>query len=395
MNHLQGKQILLGVTGSIAVYRSLDLIRLLQAKGAEVKVIMTKGAQAFITPLTFSAISRNKVYTDIFQTYPEYPIVHLDLAKWADALVIAPASADILAKLAQGIADDLLTSTFLGCSKPVLIAPSMNPQMYAHPAVQANIARLKSYGFHILASTQGKTACGDVGQGRLPPVENMVEAIEFLFSKKDLTAYKVLITAGPTQEAIDPIRFITNRSSSRMGFALAKTAYQRGAKVTLISGPTSLKPPYGVNFLSVTTTQDMLEAVLRHFPFVDVVVMAAAVMDFKPLYHPHKIKKREKLSLSLEKTPDILAILGKEKKHQYLIGFAAETKDLLAEAMKKLNAKNLDMIVANEISQSNTGFKATTNKVSVIYKNGAYEQWPLMSKEDVAWRLWDRIKTFL
>ena len=391
MNSLQGKQILLGVTGSIAVYRSLDLIRLLQAKGAEVKVIMTKGAQAFITPLTFSAISRNKVYTDIFQTYPEHPIIHLDLARWADALVISPASADILAKLAQGIADDLLTSTFLGCSRPVLIAPSMNPQMYAHPTVQANIAQLKKYGFHILASTQGKTACGDVGQGRLPPVENIVEAIESLFSKKDLTGYKVLITAGPTQEAIDPIRFLTNRSSGRMGFALAKTAYQRGAMVTLISGPTSQKPPYGVNFLSVTTTQDMLEAVLRHFPSVDVVVMAAAVMDFKPLYYPHKIKKREKLSLSLEKTPDILAILGKEKKHQYLVGFAAETQNLLAEALKKLKSKNLDLIVANDVS----GFEATTNKIVLIYKNGAYEKWPLMSKEDVAWRLWDRIKTFL
>jgi len=267
----------------------------------------------------------------------------------------------------------------------------MNPQMYAHPTVQANIAQLKKYGFHILASTQGKTACGDVGQGRLPPVENIVEAIESLFSKKDLTGYKVLITAGPTQEAIDPIRFLTNRSSGRMGFALAKTAYQRGAMVTLISGPTSLKPPYGVNFLSVTTTQDMLEAVLRHFPSVDVVVMAAAVMDFKPLYYPHKIKKREKLSLSLEKTPDILAILGKEKKHQYLIGFAAETQNLLPEAMKKLKSKNLDLIVANDVS----GFEATTNKIVLIYKNGAYEKWPLMSKEDVAWRLWDRIKTFL
>ena len=391
MNLLQGKHILLGVTGSIAVYRSLDLIRLLQAKGAEVKVIMTKGAQAFITPLTFSAISRNKVYTDIFQTYPEYPIIHLDLAKWADALVIAPASADILAKLAQGIADDLLTSIFLGCSKPVLIAPSMNPQMYAHPTVQTNISKLKNQGYQVLTPSEGKTACGTSGQGRLPLVEDIVEVIEALFSKKDLTGYKVLITAGPTQEAIDPIRFFTNHSSGRMGFTLAKIAYQRGAKVILISGPTSLKPPYGVNFLSIITTEEMKQAVLKHFSSMDVVVMAAAVTDFKPVYHPHKIKKREKLSLSLEKTPDILAILGKEKKHQYLIGFAAETKDLLAEAMKKLKAKNLDMIVANDVS----GFEATTNKIVLIYKNGSYEKWPLMSKEEVAWRLWDRIRTFL
>jgi phosphopantothenoylcysteine decarboxylase/phosphopantothenate--cysteine ligase len=395
MNLLKGKNILLGVTGSIALYRSLDLIRILQKKEVNIKVIMTKGAQAFINPLTFSSLSRNEVYTDFFKIYPKYPIIHLDLAKWCDTLLIVPATANILAKLAQGVADDLLTCTVLACSKPILIAPAMNPHMYAHKAIQNNINQLKTYGYQFLAPIEGKTACGEEGQGRLLSPENIAQAVEAVFSKKDLKDTKVLVTVGPTHEPIDPVRFISNRSSGQMGFAVAKIAFQRGAEVILVSGPTCLKPPYGVNFLGIKTAEEMKNAVLAHFSSIDVVVMAAAISDFKPSYSAYKIKKQKTINLTLKNTPDILTLLGQQKTHQILVGFAAETNELITQAIKKLKAKNLDIIVANDVSKVGAGFEVATNQVSVIYKNGSQEEWPLMPKEEVAFRLWDRIRALL
>ncbi|MDL1970803.1 MAG: bifunctional phosphopantothenoylcysteine decarboxylase/phosphopantothenate--cysteine ligase CoaBC [Candidatus Desulfofervidaceae bacterium] len=392
---LKDKHILIGITGSIAAYRIPDLIRLLQGQGAEVKVILTKGAQAFITPLTFAALTRNQVYTDIFEFYPEHPVIHLDLGAWADAFVIAPASANILAKLAQGIADDLLTSTVLGCKKPVLICPAMNTNMYFNAAVQANIARLREFGMDVMTPAQGKLACGVEGAGRLPDVQGILEKIEAILLPQDLAGYKMLVTAGPTQEPIDPVRFISNRSSGKMGLAIACAACQRGAEVTLISGPTHLKPPYGVNFIPVTTAEEMKNAILKSFPQMDAVIMAAAVADFKPAYVPHKIKKSEQITLSMQKTDDILSLLGQQKQHQLLVGFAAETQNLIKEACKKIRQKNLDMIVANNVMQPGAGFEVSTNQVTIIYRNGVREQWPLMTKKAVAMRLLDRVKELL
>ena len=395
LNLLKDKHILLGVTGSIAAYRVPDLIRQLQAKGAKIKVIMSKGAQAFITPLTFSALTGHSVYTDVFHFYREHPIIHLDLARWADIFVIAPASADVIAKLAQGIADDLLTSTALGCSKPILVCPSMNPNMYFNPVVQANLRRLTQNGFYVMQPVTGKLVCGAKGQGRLPAIEDIIARIEMFFFPQDLRSYKILVTAGPTQEAIDPVRFISNRSSGKMGFAIAKVAAARGAEVILISGPTQLRPPYGVNFVYVTTTKEMKEAVFKYYPEVDAVVMAAAVADFRPKYTPQKIKKADNLTLYLEKTEDILSLLGQDKRHQVLVGFAAETGDPLPEGERKLRQKHLDLVVANDVTQPEAGFGTETNQVILIYHNGVRERWPLMSKEEVAMRLLDRIKGFL
>lgn len=395
LNLLKNKHILLGITGSIAAYRMPDLIRQLQAKGAKVKVIMTKGAQAFITPLTFSALTGHPVYTDVFHFYSEHPIIHLDLARWADIFVIAPASADVIAKLAQGMANDLLTSTALGCSRPILVCPSMNPNMYFKPAVQANLRRLTQNGFYVMQPAKGKLACGTEGQGRLPAIEDIIARIEMFFFPQDLRRYKILVTAGPTQEAIDPVRFITNRSSGKMGFAIAKLAAARGAEVILVSGPTQLRPPYGVNFISITTTQEMKEAVFECYPEVDAVIMAAAVADFRPRYTPQKIKKADGLALYLEKTEDILSLLGQYKRHQLLVGFAAETGDPLAEAKRKLEQKRLDLIIANDVTQPGAGFGTETNQVTLIYRNGVRECWPLMYKEEVAMRLLDRIKGLL
>ncbi len=395
MQVLKNKHILVGVTGSIAAYRIPDLIRSLQNKGAQVKAIMTKGAQAFITPLTLSALTRNQVYTDIFEFHSEYPIIHLNLTDWADLFVIAPASADIIAKLAQGMADDLLTSAALGCPRPILVCPAMNTRMYLNPAVQRNLNILEKLGFHLMKPATGNLACGVQGQGRLPDIEDITTWIESFFFPKDLKGYKVLVTAGPTQEFLDPVRFISNRSSGKMGFAIAKIAAARGAKTILISGPTSLRPSYGVEFIPVVSCAEMKEAVLSLYEDVDVVIMAAAVADFRPCYVSQKIKKTERLNLELEKTEDILFVLGQRKRHQLLIGFAAETKDLLKEAQRKLQQKNLDLIVANDVIQPGAGFESETNKVSLIYRSGARENWPLMSKEAVAMRLIDRIKRIL
>lgn len=395
MSILKHKHILIGITGSIAAYRIPDLIRLLQSQGAEVRVMMTKGAQTFITPLTFAALTRHQVYTDIFGFYPEHPVIHLDLGRWADIFVIAPASANTLAKLAQGIADDLLTSTVLGCKKPVLICPAMNTNMYFNAAVQTNIARLRELGMKVMTPAQGKLACGVEGAGRLPDVQDILEKIEAILLPQDLARYKILVTAGPTQEPIDPVRFISNRSSGKMGFAIACAACQRGAEVTLISGPTHLKPPYGVNFIPIITAEEMKNAILNAFPQMDAIIMAAAVADFKPVYAPHKIKKSEQITLSLQKTDDILSLLGQQKQHQLLVGFAAETQNLIKEAYKKLRQKNLDMIVANNVVQPGAGFEVSTNQVTIIYRNAAYEQWPLMTKKAVAMRLLDRVKELL
>ncbi len=395
MQILLNKRILLGVTGSISAYKMFDLVRRLKTEGAETRVILTKGAQTFVTPLPFEVFTKHHVYTDIFRFSPDYPIIHIDLAKWADILVISPATAHVLAKLSQGIADDLLTNIVLVFDKPILLCPSMSESMYEKKIVQENIKRLKQQGFYVMAPTTGRLASYMVGTGRLPEVDDIIEMIRSFFMPKGLSGYKILVTAGPTKEPIDPIRFLSNYSSGRMGFALAKIAQFCGAEVTLISGPTNLRPPYGVDFISVETAKEMKETVMDQFEKVDAVIMAAAVADFMPVYSEKKIKKQKGLTLHLEEAPDILRELGKMKKRQILVGFSAETGNVFLEATRKLKEKCLDLIVANDVTLPGVGFSVPTNKVTLINKNGVREEWALMSKEKVAMRLCDRIGELL
>lgn len=395
MQILLNKRILLGITGSISAYKMFDLVRKLKIEGAETRAILTKGAQAFFTPLPFEVFTHHRVYTDIFKFSPDYPIIHIDLAKWADILVISPATAHILAKLSQGIADDLLTNIVLAFNKPTLLCPSMSEGMYKKNIVQENIKKLKQLGLYIMTPTVGRLASYKVGTGRLPEVDDIIEVIKSFFMPKDLSGYRILVTAGPTREPIDPIRFLSNYSSGRMGFSLAKIAKFRGAEVTLISGPTNLRPPYGVSFIEVEKAEEMRGAVMDQFDKVDAVIMAAAVADFRPLYSEKKIKKQKEPILHLEEAPDILKELGKKKKGQILVGFSAETGDVLLEASRKLSEKCLDLIVANDTTLAGAGFSVPTNKVTLIDKNGVREEWALMSKEKVAMRLCDRIGDLL
>lgn len=392
---LSKRRILLGITGSISAYKMFDLVRRLKIEGAEIKVILTKGAQAFVAPLPFEVFTRHGVYTDIFKFSPNYPIIHVDLAKWAEIFVISPATAHVLAKLSQGIADDLLTNVVLAFDKPILLCPSMNDKMYKKDVVQENIKRLKQLGLYVMSPTVGRLASYTVGTGCLPEVDDIIEVIKSLFMPRDLSGYRMLVTAGPTREPIDPIRFLSNYSSGRMGFSLARIAKFRGAEVTLISGPTYLKPPYGVSFIKVETAEEMRKAVVSQFEKADAVVMASAVADFRPAYSEKKIKKQKGLILHLEENPDILKELGKMKKGQILVGFSAETGNLFLEARRKLNEKCLDLIVANDITLPGAGFSVPTNKVSLIDKNGVREEWALMSKEKVAMKLCDRIRELL
>ena len=395
MHILQNKHILLGISGSISAYKMFDLVRRLKIEGAEIRVILTRGARAFVAPLPFEVFTGHRVYTDIFEFSSDYPTLHIDLANWADTLVISPATAHILAKLSQGLADDLLTSIALTLDKPILLCPSMNEKMYKKNIVQENIKRLKQLGFYLVEPVVGRLASYKVGTGRLPEIDDIIEVIKSIFMPKDLRGYKILVSAGPTREPIDPIRFLSNYSSGRMGFSLAKIAWLRGAEVTLVSGPTALKPPYGVHFISIETAEEMKEAIINQFSRVDAVIMAAAVTDFRPVYSEKKIKRQKGVVLNLEENPDILKELGKKKKGQVLIGFSAETGDVFLEASRKLKEKSLDLIVANDVTLPGAGFCVPTNRVTVISKDGVYEQWPVMSKEEVAMRLFDRIRELL
>ncbi len=390
---LKGKKIILGVTGGIAAYKAAELVRELVRSGAEVFVVMTRSAQAFITPLTFQTLSGNRVTTELFSLTEESEIGHISLADRADLLVIAPATANIIGKIAGGIADDMLTTIVMATKAPVLLAPAMNVHMWENPICQENIQKLRGRGFHFIDPEAGELACGYEGKGRLAEIPAIVEEIRSILSPKDLSGESLLVTAGPTEEPIDPVRFLSNRSSGRMGFAVARAARLRGAQVILVSGPSALAVPSGVKFIPVRTAAEMREAVLGSLPEVSVLVMAAAVSDYRPKgTSPEKIKKSQaELTLPLELNPDILREAGQRKERRLLIGFAAETESLLANARKKLAEKNLDLIVANDVSLPGAGFSVDTNIVKLIDRSGKIEELPLMSKEDLADRVLDRV----
>lgn len=389
------KTIVLGVTGGIACYKAVELVRLLVKAGYQVQVIMTRGAMEFVTPLTFQTLSGHPVATETFNLTQESEIGHINLADAADLFVIAPATANIIGKIAGGIADDLLTTVLMATQAPVLIAPAMNIHMYDNPILQENLRKLHRVGYHILEPAEGFLACGYEGKGRLPDPETIAAEIDRLLKKNDLTGERFLITAGPTREAIDPVRYISNRSSGKMGYALARAAARRGAEVVLVSGPTALASPAGVRLVSVTTAAEMHDAVMREFAAATAVVMAAAVADYRPVAIAEQKIKRGKgpMELRLEPNADIVKALGANKAGKLLIGFAAETQDLTANASKKLSEKNLDMIVANNVAEAGSGFDGDTNIATILDRNGGAQALPLMSKDDLAERIYDHFLT--
>ena len=395
MASLDGKEMLLGVTGGIAAYKAADLVSYLTKSGASVSVIMTRNATKLVAPLTFQTISRNPVAVDMFSADTDWRPGHISLADRADILVIAPATANIIARLAHGIADDMLSTTALAVRCPILIAPAMNCHMYENPIFQRNMEILRQHGVVFVEPEYGQLACGYEGKGRLADTEKIVQEILSLVNKsEDLAGKTVLVTAGPTREALDPIRFITNRSSGKMGYAVAEAAFSRGADVVLISGPTVLPEPAGVKLVSVETTGQMRDKVFEHAYQADVVIMAAAPLDYRPqTVSPRKIKKDHgELALTLERTPDILAELGQHKRHgQILVGFSMETENLLDNAREKLRKKNVELIVANDVSQEGAGFGTDTNIVWVIDSSGEEKKLPLMSKRDVADAILDEV----
>lgn len=389
---LKGKHILIGVTGSIAAYKAAELISRLKKCGAETKVIMTRAATEFVTPLTFQSMSQNPVACDMFTQPVTWEIEHISLAKWADVLIIAPASANCIGKLAGGIADDMLTTVAMAFRGPLLIAPAMNTAMYKSQAVTDNIEILKRRGVRFIEPAAGRLACGDTGRGKLAPVSDLLDEIFYAASPKDLSGLDVLVTAGATCEALDPVRFITNHSSGRMGIELARAARARGSCVTLVAGQVRVPFPADVQVISVTDARDMHRACMAHFAQADIVIKAAAVGDYRPsVYADNKIKKSDSLSISLVKNPDILADMGAQKhKNQLLIGFCMETENLIQNAIQKLENKNLDMIVANHLLEENAGFQSENNTVTILSRGGSQEALPNMSKLQVANKILDR-----
>jgi len=393
---LRGKTIVLGVTGGIAAYKAVEVLRLLVKSGAEVHVVMTRHAMEFVTPLTFQTLSNNPVHSELFDLYQEKEIGHISLADRADLFLVVPATANIIGKVANGIADDLLSTTLMATKAKVLFAPAMNVNMWENPTYRTNQMRLEELGYAFLEPVSGSLACGWEGKGKLPDPVEIVARAQRMFSPPDLEGETLLVTAGPTREAIDPVRYLSNHSSGKMGYAIAEAAVERGAKVILISGPTSLSCPRGVVFEAVTTALEMQEAVFKYFDASSIVIKAAAVADYRPVTSASsKLKKRDGLPPVIEvvENPDILAALGQRKQHQLLIGFAAETDDLLANARQKLESKNLDMIVANDITQAGAGFDVDTNIVRFICRGGAVEELEMLDKREVAERLLDKILT--
>ncbi len=392
---LQDKQLILGVCGGIAAYKSVQLLRLMTQQGARVRVVMTRHAGEFVAPLTFEALSGEPVCIDLFdRTDRDASIRHIDWAQEADAAVIAPATANLVAKLANGTADDALSTFLLAMICPVLVCPSMNTHMYQHPSVQRNLDRLKSDGHMVLEPGAGQLACGTVGPGRLPEPEQILDRLISRLTPKDLAGKRVLVTAGPTREFIDPVRFISNPSSGKMGFAVAAAAEHRGAEVTLVTGPTRLSDPAGIQTIRVVSAREMAGAVFDHFEAADIIIKTAAVSDYSPRETAdHKIKKgAEEMSLALQKNIDILRTLGGRKRpNQFLAGFAAETRDLRENACKKLVEKNLDMIVGNLVGNPDSGFSADTNRVTLFFPNREKEPLEIMDKASVAHRILDRI----
>jgi phosphopantothenoylcysteine decarboxylase/phosphopantothenate--cysteine ligase len=396
----KNKTILLGVTGSIAAYKTADWVRALGREGASVRVVMTQAACRFVAPLTFAALSGNEVHTDMFAAAAAETIPHIRLARDSDLLLVAPASATTIARLANGLAEDLLSAIVLAARAPVLVCPAMNTAMFQHPATQANLERLAGYGYRIITPDNGLMACGEEGPGRLPEWDTVQEDLLTALSPEDLAGRTVLITAGPTHEPLDPVRYLSNRASGKMGYALARTARRRGAEVILVSGPSSLPPPPGVEVLRVRTAADMQQAVLDRLARASVVVKAAAVSDFRPaICADQKLKKSETApTLPLAATEDILAGLGAMKKDRpspLLVGFAAESQDHLAEGRRKLHAKNLDLIAVNDILAADAGFGVETNRLLLLDRTGHAEELPLLSKEEAADRLWDRVISLL
>jgi phosphopantothenoylcysteine decarboxylase / phosphopantothenate---cysteine ligase len=389
-------KVALGVTGGIAAYKAAELVRLLQDRGIRVQVVMTRAAQEFVRPLTFAALSGEKVITDLFAAGAEEPnidsaVEHIAVAQAIDALVVAPATADVIAKFAHGEANDFLTTLFLATTAPVVIAPAMNVNMWDNAATQANIQTLKARGFTVVEPDSGYLACGMVGAGRLAANETIVLAVlKALKAEQDLAGETVLVTAGPTREPIDPVRYIGNRSSGKMGYALAEAALRRGAKVILISGPTALKPPSSAEAIQVQTAQQMRDVVMAHFDRATIVIKAAAVADFTVRAADEKIKRKGPMTLELEPTTDILAEVGTKKAGRIVIGFAAETNDALANARKKLESKSLDAIVLNDVSKPGIGFDSERNAVTILTHTGA-ETVPETSKWEVAHRVLDAV----
>ncbi|HDR7756669.1 bifunctional phosphopantothenoylcysteine decarboxylase/phosphopantothenate--cysteine ligase CoaBC [Bacillus cereus] len=395
---LKGKKILLCVTGGIAVFKAAALTSKLTQSGAIVKVMMSESAMKFVTPLTFQALSRHDVYTDTFDEKDSAVIAHIDLADWADVVLVAPATANCIGKLAGGIADDMITTTLLATTAPVWIAPAMNVHMYENKIVQKNMMTLKTLGYTFIEPGEGFLACGYVAKGRLEEPEVIIARLEEAFSEhKPLQGKRILITAGPTREKVDPVRFMTNFSSGKMGYAIAEVAANLGADVILVSGPTALNPPLHVTTVQVESAQDMLEAVLQHYQNVDVVIKTAAVADYRPKYvHENKMKKQNgDAVIELERTVDILKTLGQKKDKQLLIGFAAETTNVEEYATKKLREKNADMIVANDVKAQGAGFGTDTNIVTMYRKDGKVIELPLLMKKEVAREILKQIEMML
>ena len=389
MRPLKGKHIVVGVTAGIAAYKAVELVSRLYKAGAEVKVVMTRNATKFVSPLVFGEISKHKVAVEMFENVQDWNVEHIAYATWADAYVVAPATANMIAKMSHGIADDMLSTQLLATTAPVFVCPAMNSNMYAHPTVQENLATLRGRGVHVLEPDSGLLACGVEGKGRLPEPQKIMDWVDFHLGKTELLEGKtVIVSAGGTQEAIDPVRYITNRSSGKMGYAVALKAAQAGAKTILVSAPTDLAVPIGVECIIVRSATEMKAAIDSHYDSADAVIMAAAVADYRVAeVADNKIKKQETMTLELVKNPDILASLGERKQHQKLIGFAAETQDVIDYGKEKVRKKNLDMLVANDVSKSNAGFDVDTNEVTFIYPGDQIVNLPNMSKLDVAERI--------
>lgn len=397
---VQDKKILLCVTGGIAVYKAAALTSKLVQAGAHVKVILSESAQKFVTPLTFQALSRNEVYVDTFDEKNPRVIAHIDLADWADLILVAPATANTIGKIAGGIADNMITTVLLAATSPVWIAPAMNVHMYDHPAVKKNLSILAEYGYQFIEPSEGYLACGYVGKGRLEEPEKIVQLVQQFFTdqfQQTLRGKTVVVTAGPTREKIDPVRFISNHSTGKMGYALAVEAKKQGAHVVLVSGPVGLPAPLGMEVVKVESAEEMYNAVLKYYDSADVVIKTAAVADYRPkIAYDQKVKKQAgDSSIELERTKDILLELGKRKKNQVLVGFAAETENVEEYARKKLNAKNADMIVANNVKAEGAGFGTDTNIVTLFKRSGSNIDLPIMSKSDVAKRIIEEITSLL
>lgn len=396
---LKNKTVVIGVSGGIAVYKTLDVISRLRKLGVNVNVIMTKSATEFVTPLSFQSLSQNYVVCDMFEDPKTWDVEHVSLAKRADVFLIAPATANVIGKIANGIADDMLTTTVMATKAKVLIAPAMNTNMYENPILQRNINTLKELGYNFVEPESGRLACGDTGKGKLASPEIIVDEVVKLLSKEqDLKGKSIIVTAGPTVESIDPMRYITNRSTGKMGYSIAKEAIERGADVTLITGPTNLTPPQNLKKLvKIESAKDMYEAVLENLDENDVVIKSAAVADYKPKnYSNKKIKKSDDdLIIELDRNKDIAQEIGKIKNNKILVGFAAETNDLIENASLKIKKKNLDFIVANDLTKEGAGFGVDTNIVKIIDKEGNITEYPKMKKEEVANIILDKIKELL